>query len=55
VRARRSGGSLAAWGRFGRRGGRGGGMSIYRKGGAGGGTKGRWNWNGKCINSRVKC
>jgi hypothetical protein len=30
-------------------------MCIYRKGGAGGGMKGRWNWSGKCINSLVKC
>jgi hypothetical protein len=29
-------------------------MGIYRKGGAGEGLKGRWNLNGKCINSRVK-
>jgi hypothetical protein len=50
-----SGSILAARGSFGRRGGRAGGLGIYRKGGAGGGMKGRWNWNGKCINSRIKC
>jgi hypothetical protein len=43
VRARRSSGSLVVWGKFRCRGGCGGGMSIYRKGGAGGGMKGRWN------------
>jgi hypothetical protein len=46
---------LATCGRFGRRGGRGGSLVIYWKGGVGGEMKGRWNWNGKCINSHDKC